>query len=80
VFLGRFVQDSLVDVGKNADFTVPLSGTIPLTTFFQLDMKDIHKREVSIRADGSTKVGKAGIFIIKKIDYQGRHRLSQIKF
>jgi LEA14-like dessication related protein len=80
VYLGRFVQDSVVDVGKNSEFTVPLSGSITMTTFFKLDLKDIHKREVTVRADGSTRVGKAGLFITKKIAYSGRHRLSQLKF
>jgi LEA14-like dessication related protein len=80
VFLGKFNQDSMVNVGSRADFTVRLSGTIPLSTFFQLNLKDIHKREVSVRADGSTKVGKAGIFITRRIDYQGKHRLDQVRF
>jgi LEA14-like dessication related protein len=78
--LGQFSQDSAVDVGQKSDFTVVLSGTIPLSTFLQMNLKDIHKREVSIVADGSTKVGKAGIFIDRKIAYRGKHRLDQIEF
>jgi LEA14-like dessication related protein len=79
VFLGDFVQDTTIAVGENTDFTIPLSGTITITTFFKMNLKDIHKRAVLIQADGSTKVGKAGIFITKKIRYEGRHRLSQLR-
>jgi LEA14-like dessication related protein len=79
VFLGDFIQDTTVAVASNADFTVPLSGTIPMATFFQLNVKDIHKRQVLVQANGSTKVGKAGIFLTKKIVYEGKHRLSQLK-
>lgn len=79
VFLGKFSQDTAVAVSQKADFTIPLSGSIPLTTFLKMDMKNIDKREVLIRADGSTKLGKAGIFISKDIQYRGRHRLSDVK-
>ena len=80
VFLGDFTQDTTVEVGNEANFTIPLSGTIPLTTFLQMNLKDIHKRQVLIQADGSTKVGKAGIFITKDIRYAGQHRLGEIRF
>ncbi len=79
VFLGTFVQDTTIAVASKSDFTVPLSGSISLSTFLQMDLKDIHKREVLIQANGDTKVGKAGIFITKKIVYSGRHRLNQLK-
>ncbi|WP_162944833.1 hypothetical protein [Flavisolibacter nicotianae] len=79
VFLGKFSQDTAVAVSQKADFTIPLSGSIPLTTFLKMDLKDIGNREVLIRADGSTKLGKAGIFISKDIQYSGRHRLSDVK-
>lgn len=79
VFLGDFKQDTIVPVGSKVEFTIPLSATIPVATFFKLNLKDIHKRDVLIQADGSTKVGKAGIFITKAVRYSGRHRLSEIK-
>lgn len=79
VFLGNFRQDTIVPVGEKSNFTILLSASIPITTFFQLNLKDINKREVLIWADGSTKIGKAGIFIIKSVQYSGRHRLSEIK-
>ena len=76
----NLVQNTTIAVGKEADFTIPLSGNIPLQTFFKLRLKDVHKRDVTIRAEGNTKVGKAGIFITKNITYQGTHRLDQIRF
>jgi LEA14-like dessication related protein len=80
VLLGRFAQDSAIQVGRRAPFTVQLGGTIPVTTFFQLDMREIHRREVLVRATGTTRVGKAGLYITRPIDYEGRHRLDQIRF
>ena len=79
MMLGRLVQDSIVEVGKKNNFTIPLSGKIPLQAFLRMNLKDIHRREILLRADGSTRVGKAGIFISQKVKYAGRHRLDQIR-
>jgi hypothetical protein len=32
-------------------------------------------KEVQVRADGSVRVGKAGVYVTKDIDYKGRHLL-----
>lgn len=80
VYLGDFRQDTTVAVDDKADFTIPLSGSIPLTRFLKLNLKNIHKRNVLIQADGSTKIGKAGIFISKNIRYEGQHRLAEVRF
>lgn len=79
-YMGRMIQDTTVVIGREANFILPLSGTIPLQTFLTLNLKNVHKKEVQILAEGSTKVGKAGIFISKKITYQGMHRLDKIRF
>lgn len=77
VYLGEFRQDSLIEVRKNSEFVVPLSGTIPLSSFLGRNVDDLLKRQVLVSAEGSTKIGKAGIYITKKIKYQGRHRLDE---
>lgn len=79
VYLGEFAQDTVIAVNKKSEFTAPLSGQISMATFLKLDLQDIHKREVSILAEGTTKVGKAGFFITEKVHYEGRHRLSQFR-
>ncbi|HEU4470528.1 MAG TPA: LEA type 2 family protein [Flavisolibacter sp.] len=79
VFLGRFVQDSLITVGKNAEFTIPFSGSISMQKALNLNLQDIGTRDIQIRAEGNVKVGKAGIFVNRPIRYQGKHRLDQIK-
>lgn len=79
VLLGNFVQDTSVDVNKRGDFTIPLTGQIPVATVLQLDLKDIHKRTVQVQAEGTTKVGKGGIFITRRVQYKGQHRLSDLR-
>jgi LEA14-like dessication related protein len=79
VDLGRFVQDTLVTVGANAEFSIPISGAVSVNKLMQMNLPDLANREVLIRATGTTKVGKAGIFITKPFTYEGRHRLDQIR-
>lgn len=79
VYLGKFVQDSSVQVNKNADFSIPLSGKITLATALKIDLEDIEKRDILLRAIGSVKVGKAGVFVNKPFEYRGKHRLEDLK-
>ena len=80
VYLGKFVQDSVIGVRKNAEFSIPLSGSVSLQTVLNLNLQELAQREVLVKANGSVKVGKAGIFITKPFAYQGKHRLQDISF
>jgi len=80
VYLGKFVQDSTIGVSKNAEFSIPLSGGVSLQTVLNLNVQDLSQREVLLRANGSVRVGKAGIFITKPFTYQGKHRLQDFSF
>lgn len=79
VFLGKFTQDNDISVSGNSDFSIPLSGTIPVQKALQLNLKDIGNRDILVRADGAVKVVKAGITVRKPFNYQGKHKLGEIK-
>lgn len=78
VYLGKFLQDSTVFVDRNAEFSIPLSGAITLQSALKLNFKNLRQRELLFRADGSVKVGKAGIFVTRPFQYEGKHRLEDI--
>lgn len=78
VYLGKFMQDSTVEVGKDAEFSLPLSGTVSLQTALKLNLQNINQRPILLKADGNVKVGKAGIYLNKPFHYEGRHRLQDI--
>jgi LEA14-like dessication related protein len=80
IYLGDFKQDTLIAVNKNAEFVIPLSGTVPLAALLKMKLKDIHKHDVLLQANGLTRIGKAGVFIEKEVGYRGRHRLDQVRF
>ena len=79
IYLGKFTQDSAINVSKEAEFSIPFSGAIALRTALNLDLESLGRRDILLKADGSAKVGKAGIYINTPIHYQGWHRLDEIR-
>ena len=77
VYLGKFAQPQSVSVNPNAEFSIPLEGAIPLAKALQNGVASLIGKEVFIKANGSVKVGKAGVFITNNINYGGRHRLDE---
>jgi LEA14-like dessication related protein len=78
VYLGKFNQEKVVAVEKNAEFSIPFSGQVSFRQFQSLDIKEFRNRSVLLSAEGSVKVGKAGIYITKNIRYTGRHQLTDL--
>jgi LEA14-like dessication related protein len=79
VYLGKFTQDSMIRVGQKAEFSIPLTGSIPTATALKMNMKDFDTREILLQANGVVKVGKAGVYVNKAFNYSGRHKLSELK-
>ena len=78
-YLGKFIQDSSINVSREAEFSIPFSGAISLRTALNLDLESLSKKDVLLKAEGSARVGKAGIYLNTPIHYQGWHRLDEIK-
>lgn len=79
VYLGKFTQDASIAVEKKSEFSIPMTGSIPLATALKMNLQNMIDRPVTLKADGSVKVGKAGVFITKPFKYEGRHSLAEIK-
>jgi LEA14-like dessication related protein len=79
LYLGKFVQDTTIAVKKNADFSIPLTGSISMATALKMDLKNLDTRDILLKADGNVRVGKAGVYISKPVHYLGKHRLDEIQ-
>ena len=75
IYLGKFTQDQEISVAKNSEFSIPLSGSISLAEALKLKTSDLKNKELLVRANGSVKVGKAGVFISKPFNYTGKHKV-----
>lgn len=72
IYLGKFNQTNEVSVEKNADFSIPLEGTLSMQQALNIDWQTVVGKEVLIKADGNVKVGKGGLFITKDFFYEGK--------
>lgn len=76
VFVGNFKQTQQISVNSEADFSIPLEGKIPISRAINMNLPGLIGKEVLVRADGSVRVGKAGVFVTKEFSYEGRQRLT----
>jgi LEA14-like dessication related protein len=73
--IGQFRQDSTITVNRSSEFSIPLTGTITLETLRKFDLGSLALKEVPVKATGSVRVGKGGVYVTRPVEYQGRHRL-----
>ena len=73
--IGKFRQLNVVDVMENKEFSIPLEGSLSLEKAFQLNLPSLLGKDVLVRAVGETRVGRAGVFVTKDINYSGKHRI-----
>jgi LEA14-like dessication related protein len=76
VYLGKFTQPGEVPVNGVAEFSIPLEGKIAVQKALKFDLPKLLGKTVRLRADGSVKVGKVGVFVTKPIHYEGQQTIS----
>jgi LEA14-like dessication related protein len=74
-YIGKFIQPHSVDVANKAEFSIPLEATLTFQNAMTLGLEKKLGKEVLVRADGSVRIGKAGVYVTRDIDYRGRHLL-----
>jgi len=75
LLLGRFTQPEATSVVKKSEFVIPLQGAVSLVKAVELKLPSLVGKEVLVQAKGDVRVGKAGVFVTKEINYWGRHVL-----
>ncbi len=62
IYLGRLEQDTTISISANSSFIVRLKGNILMRELLKNPVAILLQKEVLLRAEGSTKLGKAGFF------------------
>jgi hypothetical protein len=44
-----------------------------------MNLQNLTEKEINLKADGSVKVGKGGVFITRPVSYEGKHKLDEIR-
>ncbi len=75
-FLGHSSQELQVAIPRRDVFTVPLRVDVDMKNLLKNGIATLMNKQVNIRAVGSVKVGKAGVYKNFKVDYNGNHQFS----
>ena len=62
IYLGRLEQDTGISISANSSFIVRLKGNVLMRELLKNPVAILLQKEVLLRAEGSTKLGKAGFF------------------
>ncbi|HRD58148.1 MAG TPA: LEA type 2 family protein [Ferruginibacter sp.] len=75
-FLGHTSQELQVFIPKKEVFTIPIKVDLDMKNLFKNGLSTLFNKEVLVRAIGTIKVGKAGVYKNFKVDYSGKQQFS----
>jgi hypothetical protein len=73
-------MDSTVEVPRRDTFAVPLLLKVQTATAIAKMMETAKDSAVTVRVDGSVKMGKAGVFLTYPIKYEKLQSLADLHF
>ena len=79
-FLGDTNMDSTVVVPRRDTFAVPLLMRVQTATALAKMMETAKDSAVTVRVDGTVKMGKAGVFLTYPIKYEKLQSLADLHF
>jgi hypothetical protein len=75
-YLGKYVLDTTMHIAKKSEFVVPSKMRVDMKNLFKNTLMSLFSKELLLEVKGTTRVGKAGIYITVPFSYSGRHEFS----
>lgn len=75
-YLGKFNLDTLLFIEKKSEFALPANIQVDMKNFYKNALNIAFSKEVTIKATGTTRVGKAGIYINFPINYESKQKIT----
>ena len=75
-FLGKYVLDTLMHIPKRTEFFIPSQMQVDMKNIFKNAFGALFSSEVLVELKGSTRLGKAGIFIRVPFNYSAMQKFS----
>src|ERR1035437_1069618 len=79
ILLGHSSLDSLIQIPRKNTFILPIKVDVDMHNIFKNALTTLLGQEVTIKAVGRMKVGKANIFISMPVNYEGKQTFSLFK-
>lgn len=75
-YLGKYILDTTMHIAKKSEFSVPSHMQVDMRNIFKNTVTSFFASDLLLEVKGTTRVGKAGIYITVPFSYSGRHKFS----
>lgn len=75
-YLGKYKLDTVLHISRRSEFTLPSRIEVDMKGVFKNLLSVVFNKEVVLNVKGTTRVGKAGIFVTVPFNYTGKHSFS----
>ena len=75
-YMGKYQLDTTMHIAKRSEFTVPSKMVVDMKNLYKNTLTSIFTKELLLEVKGTTRLGKAGIYITVPFSYSGRHEFS----
>lgn len=75
-YLGKYLLDTTLRINRKSEFILPSSMEVDMKDIFKNGVAFLLNKEVLVKAVGTSKVGKSGIFFTVPINYEARQALA----
>lgn len=75
-YLGKYKLDTILHISRRSEFTLPSRIEVDMKGIFKNLLSVIFNKEIVLNVKGTTRVGKAGIFVTVPFNYTGKHSFS----
>jgi LEA14-like dessication related protein len=75
-YLGTFVLDTVMNIPKVSEFTLPASMEVNMKGILKSSLTLLFNNEVTIGAKGTSRVGKGGFYVTIPFNYVGKQKIN----
>ncbi len=74
-YLGKYQLDTMMHIDRKSEFVLPSRINVDMQTIYKNALSALFNSDILVEVKGTTRVGKAGIFVTVPFDYQVRQPL-----
>src|SRR6478736_7712311 len=75
-YLGKYVLDTVMHIAKRSEFVIPSSMNVDMKNVYKNAIGTFLSKQVLVELNGSTRVGKSGMYITVPFNYAAMEEFS----
>ena len=77
-YLGKYILDTTLYIDKRSEFVLPSNMNVDMRNVYKNIFNVLFSKEITVRLKGTTRVGKAGIFLTIPIDFETKQKFTMM--